>query len=69
MGAGGLMSNARTTIAGLVAAIIGAGPAVNHILTGGFGAVTQTDWALFGAVVAAFVGLFHAADKQSLPPK
>ena len=61
------MTNARTTVAGLVAAIIGAGPAVQHILSGGFGAVTSSDWALFGAVVAAFVGLFHAADKQNLP--
>lgn len=61
------MSNWRTTLSGVLGAIVGAVPAIQHLLAGGVAAVTSADMALLGAALTALAGLFHAADKQNLP--
>lgn len=61
--------NWRTTTSGVLGAIVGAYPAIQHFLSGGFAAVTTSDMALFGAMISALVGLFHSVDKQNIQPK
>lgn len=59
------MKSWRTTLAGIIAALVAASPAFLHYLAGGFAAVTTADIGLVGALLTVLFGLFNAKDKQT----